>query len=145
MQKYLIGECLKAWVLRCLECLSSWVPGVSVTKCLEWQSAKVLLQCSSAQAPNFLFSTIRLKKVWNIAKNGLAISFIEFLKTFQNTYFYKTLIVFSFFRNKMYKIHHILLARCNNSKEFQGLFLNRLHRFRKQNMMVPWAHFLTRL
>ena len=74
--------------------------------------------------PNFPLSALRVKKVWNIIRNGLANSFLEFFKTFQNIYFYITLIVFYFLENKMHKLYHILLARCNHSKVFQKISLN---------------------
>ena len=67
---------------------------------------------------NFPLSVFQVKKVWNITRNGLLNIFVEFLKTFQNPYFYITLIVFSFLGNKMYTFYHILLARCNHSKGF---------------------------
>ena len=67
--------------------------------------------------PNFPSS----RKSLVIRRNGLANSFREFLKTFQNKYSYITFVVFSFLGNKMYKIYHILLAGCNHLKGFQKL------------------------
>ena len=116
------------WVPERLECQSTpWA--------LECPSDLRVAECPSAQIPfkypwnahwrpSFSLSALRAKKVWNITRNGLGNSFIEFLKTFQNTYFYEALIVFSFLRNKMDKLYHILLAGCNHLKVFQKLSLN---------------------
>ena len=103
------------WVSRVPECLSDfWVP--------ECPSVQVPCMCKCPSAlwmSNFHLSTLRVKQVLNITKNGLANGFIEFLKTLQNTYFYITLIVSSFLGNKMYKFYHILVAKCNHSNGFQ--------------------------
>ena len=129
-----VPECPSAQVPWVFECLSA----LPVPDCLEW------LQCPTAQmpwvpecpwsalwVPNFPLSGLQLKGVWNITRNGLAHSFIEFLKTFQNTYFYITLIVFSFLGTKMYKFYQILLASCNHSKRFQKCFLKYFVKFQK--------------
>ena len=92
-----------------------------VSECL---STQVPLEClSTLQVPNFPLSALRVKKVCKITRNELVNSFIEFFKNFSK-YFYITLIVFSYLRNKMYKFYHILLARCNHSKGFQKPFLS---------------------
>ena len=92
---------------------------------------------------NFPLSVFQVKKVWNITRNGLLNIFVEFLKTFQNPYFYITLIVFSFLGNKMYTFYHILLARCNHSKGFEKLFLIFLLNFRKLIVRDSGALFPT--
>ena len=145
-----LPKCTSVWVSECLstqvpEYPSAQVPWVfeclstlRVPECLEY------LQCPTAQepwvpecpwsalwVPNFPLSGLQVKGVCNITRNGLAHSFIEFLKTFQNTYFYITLIVFSFLGTKMYKFYQILLARCNHSKRFQKCFLKYSVKFRK--------------
>ena len=49
----------------------------------------VTLTCylSILWVPNSPFSALRIKKFWNITRNGPFHSFIGFSKTFQNTYF----------------------------------------------------------
>ena len=68
---------------------------------------------------NFSFRALRVKKLCNIARNGLLNSFIEFLKTFSEYILYISLLVFFFLGNKICKFYYILLARCNYSKWFQ--------------------------
>ena len=76
-----VPECSSAQVPWVLEYLSAlWV-----TECLECPSAQVPFECPwNAQFP-FEYSFSKKKELY---KNGLANSFIEFLKTSQNTYFY---------------------------------------------------------
>ena len=132
-------------------CLSVWVPkcpsSVRVTKCpstlsarvpkclFEYPSTQVPYYCPCAQVPKCPSRVLWVsaqsplqcyssKKIWNIAKNELVNSFIGFLKTFQNAYYYITLIVFSFLGDKLYKFYHILLVGFNHSKWFQKLSLN---------------------
>ena len=117
--KYLLSEWLSVHVP--FECPSAQIPWVP--KCPKSPSNAQVRKClsSALECPlsvQFPFECFQAKKVWNITKNGLFHIFVEFLKTFQNPYFYITLIVFSFLGNKMYKFYHILLARCNHSKGF---------------------------
>ena len=97
MQMPWVPKCLSAlWVPERLECQSTpWA--------LECPSDLRMAECPSAQIPfkypwnahwrpSFSLSALRAKKVWNITRNGLGNSFIEFLKTFQNKYFYEAQI-----------------------------------------------------
>ena len=114
-------ECPSAQVPECQSPLSAqvpWVPeGLSalwVLEGFEYRSAQVpwVPKCpwSALWVPNFPLRAVRVKKVWNITRNGLASSFTEFLKTFQNIYFYITLTAFFNLGNKMFNFYHILLA-----------------------------------
>ena len=87
-------------------------------ECLECPSA-----LSGLGVPNFPLSDLQVEKVWNITRNGVVNSFVEFLKIFQNIYFYVTHI-FLFLLGNVYKFSNILQARCNHSKGFQKLYLN---------------------
>ena len=88
------------------------------------QSAFRVAECPSTlcvpEFPSVLWVLLKKKKVRNIKRNGLVNSFIEFLITFQNTYFYITLFVSSFLGNKIYKFCHIRLATCNIQRSFKN-------------------------
>ena len=132
-----VPTCPSVWVPKCPSAMSAQVlkcpssaqvfrvskgpSGALVPKC-PWVS----MECpwSALSVPNFHLRGLRAKNVWKITRNGLVNSFIEFLKIYQNTYSYMTLIIFSFLGNKMYKFYHILLARFNHSNGFQKLSLN---------------------
>ena len=92
------------WVSRVSKCQSVWVPfncpSAHVPKCPSGAWVPQVLECESDQVPcvskchwsslgepNFPLSALWVKKVCKIIRNGLLNSFIEFLKTFQNTYF----------------------------------------------------------
>ena len=111
---------LSAWVPKCPSAWSTQMPWVPECP----SSLRVPEYPSALWMPNFPLSAIRVKNVWNITRNRLANNFIEFLKTFQNTTFYITLIVFNFLGNMMYKFYHILLSRYNNTKGFQKFSVN---------------------
>ena len=123
----------------------------------DWPSAKEP-ECSSAlrvperpsvfgvpfECPISPLSAIRVKKVWSITRNGLVNS-LEFLKTFQNTYSYITLIVFSFLGNKMHNFTTICVRDViiqGSSKNFSEIFCKV---FIKLNMMESGALFLVKL
>ena len=88
-----VTQCLSAKVLWVPECPSS-APVPRVLKCPS--AIGVPLEYPFSAVPNFPLSTRRVKKNCKIARNGLVNSFIEILKTFQNTNFYITRTVFSF-------------------------------------------------
>ena len=94
-----VPNCPRAWVpeypnvLQVPKSLSAQVPKVPVVpECL---SSLRVLKCKMVLrvpfdfplSPNFSLSSLPLKNVWNITRNGLANSFIEFLKILHNTYF----------------------------------------------------------
>ena len=83
-----VTQCLSAKVLWVPECPSS-APVPRVLKCPS--AIGVPLEYPFSAVPNFPLSTRRVKKNCKIARNGLVNSFIEILKTFQNTNFYITL------------------------------------------------------
>ena len=130
-----VPECLSAQVLS--ECLRTQVP--------EWPSALSTQVPSALRVPNFSLSTLRVNKVWNITRNGLANRFIEFLKIFQNTYFYITVIVFYFLGNKTYKFYTHSASQMLSFKEVSKTFLKYFVKFQKTNMMEPGALFLVKL
>ena len=75
-------------VLECPNALTSRVPrcpsSTQVSKC-PWSGIRVPLE--SPLNSQFPFKCSSSREVYNITRNGLVNSFIEFLKTFQNTYF----------------------------------------------------------
>ena len=131
----LVPKCLSAWVSKCplsarppkcplsaqapqvLECQSiqvSWVPEcrniLRVPECLSALLSDLRVPWGTFWVPNFPLSTLWIKKACNITRNGLANSFFKnFLEHMGN---------------KMCKLYHVLLARCNHSKGFQKLSLN---------------------
>ena len=133
------------------ECLSAQVPGcpgalsAQVLKCLS--SAQVSFGCPlrTLWKPHFPLNALWVKKVCNITRNELVNSCIDFLKTFQNTYFCTTLIVFSLLGNKTYKFYHILLTRWNQSNWVSKISLNILQSFSKLHMMEARALFLVKI
>ena len=108
-----VAECASAlWVSEHFKCLRAQEPkcpwSARVSKCL-W---------SALWVTNFPFRALRVKKLCNIARNGLLNSFKEFWKTFSEYILYISLLFF-FLGKKICKFYYILLARCNYSKWFQ--------------------------
>ena len=101
-------KCLSAKVFKCLKCpsvqvsfespssLSAWLPecpsalNAQVSKCPSGAlMAQLPLECpwSDLKVPlEWSLSALRVKRFCNIKRNGLVNSFMDFLKTFQNTY-----------------------------------------------------------
>ena len=114
MHKCLVPECLS--VKGSFECPSKLSAGVPksflsaqlprVPECLS--ALEVPWECPMSAQFSFEGSSSK-KNVWNTTRNGLANSFVEFLKNSQNAYFYIILTVFSFLVNSMYKFYYISL------------------------------------
>ena len=125
----LVPEHMTAWVsIDCPSVSSTWLP-----LCLECPRALgVLSDCLSSAlwVPKCPLSAVLGKKVYKI--NGLLHSYIEFFKTFHNTYLNN--IIFCFIRNKMCKVYHVLLATYSKWKLFRVIsktFLKYFMKFQK--------------